>query len=59
MISGSGHKKTRRDFKHRDTIFMNQILHISLFFTPFHFELGFGINMKVLDNFVSFPMDLV
>ena len=30
-----------------------------VFFTCFYFELAFGVNMKVLDNFVSFPMDLV
>jgi len=29
------------------------------FFTHFYFELAFGVNMKVLDNFVSFPMALV
>ncbi|KEH21171.1 hypothetical protein MTR_8g099145 [Medicago truncatula] len=29
-----------------------------VFFTPFRFELGFGVNMKVLDNYVSFPMAL-
>jgi hypothetical protein len=29
------------------------------FFTHFLFELAFGVNMKVLDNFVSFPMALV
>jgi len=29
------------------------------FFALFCFELAFGVNMKVLDNFVSFPMDLV
>jgi hypothetical protein len=28
-------------------------------FTHFCFELAFGVNMKVLDNFVSFPMALV
>jgi len=48
----SGHKNVPR-------FFVNQIIHISLFFTPFLFGLGFGVNMKVLDNFVSFPMDLV
>ena len=54
------------DIKKRATIpkivtrfFVNQILHISLFFTPFLFEMGFGTCMKVLVNFVSFPMDLV
>jgi len=30
-----------------------------VFFTRFCFELAFGVNMKVLDNFVSFPMALV
>ena len=29
------------------------------FFTHFCFELAFGVNMKVLDNFVSFPMDFI
>jgi len=29
------------------------------FFALFCFELAFGVNMKVLDNFVSFPMGLV
>ena len=29
------------------------------FFTHFCFELAFGVNMKVLDNFISFPMTLV
>ena len=29
------------------------------FFTHFCFELAFGVSMKVLGNFVSFPMDLV
>jgi len=36
--------------------------HIScfcIFFTCFCFELDFGVNMKVLDNFVSFLMALV
>ena len=33
--------------------------HFLCFFTHFCFELAFGVNMKVLDNFVSFPMDLV
>ena len=33
---------------------MNRILHISLFYALFRFELAFGVNMKVLDNFVSF-----
>jgi len=28
-------------------------------FTHFCFELAFGVNMKVLNNFVSFPMNLV
>jgi len=27
-----------------------------VFFTCFCFELAFGVNMKVLDNCVSFPM---
>ena len=30
-----------------------------VFFTYFCFELAFSVNMKVLDNFVSFPMHLV
>jgi len=30
-----------------------------IFFTHFCFELDFGVNMKVLDNCVSFPLDLV
>ncbi|KEH30626.1 hypothetical protein MTR_4g076525 [Medicago truncatula] len=30
-----------------------------IFFTRFRFELGFGVKMKVVDNFVSFPMTLV
>jgi len=38
---------------------VNQILHISLFNAPFRFELAFGVNMKVLDNFVSVPMAFV
>jgi len=38
---------------------VNQILRISLFYTLFRFELAFGVNMKVLDNFISFPMALV
>jgi len=54
----SGHK-IRRDFQSRDTILVNQILRISLFYARFCFELAVGVNMKVLDNFVSFPMDLV
>ncbi|KEH19753.1 hypothetical protein MTR_8g467720 [Medicago truncatula] len=29
-----------------------------VFFTRFRFELGFGVKMKVVDNFVSFPMAL-
>ena len=29
------------------------------FFALFYFELAFGVNMKVLDNFVRFPMALV
>jgi len=29
-----------------------------VFFTRFCFELAFGVNMKVLDNFISFPMAL-
>ncbi|KEH19351.1 hypothetical protein MTR_8g046610 [Medicago truncatula] len=30
-----------------------------VFFTRFCFELGFGVKMKVVDNFVTFPMALV
>ncbi|RHN45353.1 hypothetical protein MtrunA17_Chr7g0229841 [Medicago truncatula] len=30
-----------------------------VFCTRFRFELSFGVKMKVLDNFVSFPMALV
>nr|ABD32584.1 hypothetical protein MtrDRAFT_AC149577g4v1 [Medicago truncatula] len=30
-----------------------------VFFTCFCFELVFGVNMKVVDNFVSFPMALI
>ncbi|KEH26718.1 hypothetical protein MTR_6g471980 [Medicago truncatula] len=30
-----------------------------IFFTYFCFELAFGVNMKVLDNYVSFLMALV
>ena len=30
-----------------------------VFFAHFCFELAFGVNMKVLDNWVSFPMALV
>jgi len=30
-----------------------------IFFTHFYFELAFGVNIKVLDNCVSFPMVLV
>jgi len=29
------------------------------FFTLFYFELAFGVNMKVLDNFVRFPLALI
>ncbi|RHN66125.1 hypothetical protein MtrunA17_Chr3g0087381 [Medicago truncatula] len=30
-----------------------------IFFTYFCFELDFGVNMKVVDNFISFLMALV
>ena len=30
-----------------------------IFFTHFYFELAFGVNMKVLDNCVRFPVALV
>ena len=30
-----------------------------IFFTRFCFELAFGVNMKVLDNCVRFPVPLV
>jgi len=59
LISGPDAVKSCRHFCSRDTILVNQILHISLFYTLFRFELAFGVNMKVLDNFVSFPMALV
>ncbi|KEH15978.1 hypothetical protein MTR_0401s0030 [Medicago truncatula] len=29
-----------------------------VFFTRFRFELAFGVNMKVVDNCVSFPVAL-
>ncbi|AES73868.1 hypothetical protein MTR_3g109670 [Medicago truncatula] len=35
------------------------ILRSCVFFIRFCLELAFGVNMKVVDNFVSFPMDLV
>jgi len=35
-----------------------RFLRFSCFFTHFCFELAFDINMKVLDNFISFPMAL-
>ena len=30
-----------------------------VFFTHLCFKLAFGVDMKVLDNWISFPMDLV
>jgi len=52
--------KSCRGFQNRDTIIMNHSLRNSLFFsTLFCFELPFGVNMKVLDNLVSFSMALV
>ena len=35
------------------------VLRSYVFFTHFCFELAFGVNTNVLDNFVRFPMDLV
>jgi len=35
------------------------ISHSRVIFAHFCFELAFGVNMKVLDNCVRFPMDLV
>ena len=35
------------------------VLRSCVFFTHFCFELTFGVNMKVLDNCVSFPVALV
>jgi len=39
--------------------FVRPIWKTFAFFALFCFELAFGVNMKVLDNFVSFPMALV
>ena len=36
-----------------------RFLHFLCLFTHFCFELAFGVNIKVLDNFVNFPMSLV
>jgi len=52
MLSGFGHKK-------RATIFREPNPPYFTIFTLFLFELGFCVNMKVLDNFVSFPMALI
>ena len=35
-----------------------RFLRFLCFFTHFYFELAFGVNIKGLDNFVSFPMAL-
>jgi hypothetical protein len=35
------------------------VSHSCILFTCFCFELTFGVNMKVLDNFVRFPVALV
>jgi len=47
------------DFQIRDTISVNHFPRSPLFFTLFWFKLAFGVNMKVLDNWISFPMTLV
>jgi hypothetical protein len=36
-----------------------RFLRFLCFFTHFRFELAFGVNMKVVDNFVSFLVALV
>ena len=38
---------------------MTSVFAFLCFFTHFCFELAFGVKMKVLGNFVSFPMDFV
>jgi len=51
--------KSWQDFQNHDTISTNHFPRSPLFFTLFCFELAFGVNMKVLGNWISFPMALV
>ena len=44
-------------FGHRFSV--RQIWKTFTFFALFCFELVFGVNIKVLDNWISFPIDLV
>jgi hypothetical protein len=41
------------------TVAASPVLRSCVFFARFCFELAFGVNMKVVDNFVSFPVALV
>ena len=41
------------------TVVASPVSRSCVFFPRFYFELAFGVNMKVVDNFVSFPMALV
>jgi hypothetical protein len=49
-------KVTRSCELHRTEL---PVSHSCVFFARFCFELVFGVNMKVVENFVSFPMALV
>jgi len=51
--------KSWHDFQNRDTIYVNRFPRSPLFFTLFCFELAFGVSIKVLDNWIRFPMTLV
>jgi len=41
------------------TVTASPVSRSCVFFACFCFELAFGVNMKVLDNWISFPMALV
>ena len=52
-------RRARGDLAASCTVTAFLVSHSCVFFTHFCFELTFGVNMKVLDNCVSLPMDLV
>ncbi|KEH19525.1 hypothetical protein MTR_8g463160 [Medicago truncatula] len=46
-------------FSESCTVTASPVLCSCVFFTRFCFELAFGVNMKVVNNCVSFPVALV
>jgi len=59
ILTGKYSRKAKNSLKASYSVTTFLVSRSCVFFTHLCFELAFGVNMKVLENFVSFPVALI